>query len=90
MLRPDEVRRFLQRVVSPEMRGSRRVPLTAIAAMAGIDRKDLYEIIITDVDCAALRCMNAPASSMAGFWIGALSSSSSSPGSHSRAGFVKI
>lgn len=46
MLRPDEVRRFLQLVVLAEMRGDRRVPLTVISAMTGIDRKFLYDIIM--------------------------------------------
>jgi hypothetical protein len=59
VLRPDEVRRFLQRVVFPEMRGDRRVPLTVISAVTGIDRKYLYDVIMGAGACGLLRVADA-------------------------------
>jgi hypothetical protein len=56
VLRSDEVRRFLRLATSSEMCGDRRVPLTAIAAMTGIERRRLYEIImgVRESECELL------------------------------------
>jgi hypothetical protein len=58
VLPPSDILRFLRLLTSPACRGEKRVPLSVVAAMCGVARITLYEVLWTgrgsDELCAVL------------------------------------
>jgi hypothetical protein len=47
VLPPQDILRFLRLITSPACRGEKRIPISAIAAMCGVARITLYEVLWT-------------------------------------------